>query len=48
MCFRPHVMRETPTLWGLLERTNLNHWTTIFTRIREEVSSNLNRHTIYT
>jgi hypothetical protein len=27
MRFRPHVSEEAPTLLGLLEKPNLNHWT---------------------
>jgi hypothetical protein len=27
ICFRPQVRGEIPTLLGLLERTNLTHWT---------------------
>jgi hypothetical protein len=28
LCFRPQVSDGTPTLLGLLERDNLNHWKT--------------------
>jgi hypothetical protein len=42
ICFRPRVRGETPSLFGPLERANLNHWTYLEYRTMDEVQNSSN------